>query len=274
MLLLIENIEVDVLEANEYSGRFIIKNINPVIANALRRVLISEVPTMAIDEVVILENNSVLFDEILAHRLGLIPLKTDFELVKEYIEDKEKAIRKSVSLVLEIEALNEDITVFSGHLKSEDPRVIPVSDSIPIAKLVKGQRIILEAFARLGCGKEHAKWQPVSVSAYKYMPVIKIRYEKCNGCGKCAEVCPKNVLEFSNGKIAVKNILNCSLCNACVEVCEPEAINVKGDENTIIFNVETVGSLSFKETVLAGLDVLINKARDFRKSVEETLRKT
>ncbi len=268
-----ENIKVDILEADKYSGRFIVKGINPAIANALRRTLIAEVPTMAIDEVVILENSSVLFDEILAHRLGLIPLKTDFELIKEYIEDKEKAVKKTVSLELDIEALDKDITVFSGHLKSEDPRIVPVSDSIPIVKLAKGQRIVLEAFARLGCGKEHAKWQPVSVSAYKYMPVIDIRYEKCNGCGKCVEVCPKGVLELSDGKLIVRDQLNCSLCKACVEACERGAIKVRGDDSTIIFNVESVGSLTFEEVVLTGLEILISKARDFRESIEEILGK-
>ena len=270
---LAKSIEVDILETNKYSGRFIVKGINPAIANALRRVLIAEVPVMAIDEVVILENNSALFDEYLAHRLGLIPLKTDFELINEYIEDRERALKNTVSLELDIEALDKDITVFSGHLRSEDPRVVPVSDTIPIAKLAKGQRIVLEAFARLGCGKEHAKWQPVSVSAYKYMPVIKIDLEKCNSCGICVEVCPKNVLEISSGKLVVTDLINCSLCRACVEVCEREAIKVRGDESTIIFNIETVGSLTFREVVLAGLEVLIAKARDFRESLEEILGK-
>jgi len=268
-----DKIEVDILEASKYAGRFIVKGINPAIANALRRTLIAEVPVMAIDEVVILENNSALFDEYLAHRLGLIPLKTNLELVKEYIEDRERALKNTVSLELDIEALDKDITVFSGHLRSEDPKIVPVSDTIPIAKLAKGQRIVLEAFARLGCGKEHAKWQPVSVSAYKYMPIIKIDTEKCNNCGKCVEVCPKNVLEILEGRLIVKDLINCSLCRACVEACEHGAIRVRGNESVIVFNIETVGSLTFEEVVLAGLEILIAKARDFRESLEEVLGK-
>jgi len=269
---LVQDIKVEIIEADKYYGKFKVSGINPAIANAFRRALLAEVPTMAVDEVVILENTSALFDETLAHRIGLIPLKTDFDLVEEYIEDRENAIKKTVSLILEIEALDENVTVFSGHLKSEDPHVVPVSDSIPIVKLAKGQRIILEAFARLGCGREHAKWQPVSVAAYKYMPMVEIIYERCDNCMKCIDVCPKDVFDLTSNKVIVKKPMNCSLCNACVEVCSTNALLVKGDETTIIFNIETTGALTFEEVVLAGFDILAMKAREFKKSVRELIK--
>ena len=286
--------EVELLERSERSGSFIIRGANTALANALRRTIMAEVPTMAIDEVVFLENSSVLFDEVLAHRLAMIPLKTDPELVKEFIENPEVASKKTMSLILEVEAQDSGFTVYSGHLKSDCPtwcplreqcpvgsgqtaplppecprsKLTPVSDAIPIVKLAKGQRIVLEAFARLGTGKEHAKWQPVSTCAYKYMPIVEIAGEKCTKCWKCVEVCPKGVLRVEEDRLAVANLVECSLCNACVEICESGAIRVLGDDTSFVFKIETTGSLSFKDVVLLGIDVLLRKLSDFREELQ------
>ena len=73
-------------------------------------------------------------------------------------------------------------TVYSGELVSENPDVMPVSDKIPIIKLAKRQKLKLEAYARLGKGKVHAKWQPVSMCAYKYFPKITTPTKKCEDC--------------------------------------------------------------------------------------------
>ncbi len=137
-------------------------------ANAIRRVAISQVPSMAIDDVVILENSSVMFDELVSHRLGLIPLKTNLDRYNLPEDcDCKNALgcpKCRVLLVLDAEATDRVRTVMSGDLISEDPDSKPVSDNIPIVKLAPGQKIKLEAYARLGRGSEHAKWQPTSVS--------------------------------------------------------------------------------------------------------------
>lgn len=137
-------------------------------ANAVRRFCLSEVPSMAIDDVVILENSSVLYDEILAHRLGMVPLKTDLE---RYILPEKcdcgtplGCQKCRVLLVLDASAHEKTRTVYSGDLVSEDREISPISASIPIVKLAPGQTVKLEAYARLGRGKEHAKWQPATVS--------------------------------------------------------------------------------------------------------------
>lgn len=137
-------------------------------ANAVRRFCLSEVPSMAIDDVVILENSSVLYDEMLAHRLGMVPLKTDLE---RYILPEKcdcgtplGCQKCRVLLVLDASAHEKTRTVYSGDLVSEDREISPISASIPIVKLAPGQTVKLEAYARLGRGKEHAKWQPATVS--------------------------------------------------------------------------------------------------------------
>lgn len=139
--------------------------------NALRRLSISQVPTFAIDDVVILENSSVMHDEAIAHRLGLIPLRTDLEkFVMPHLCDCKSTLGCSkckVLLVLDAESQDKTKVVTSADLISEDEIVRPVNSEIPIVSLAPGQKLKFEAYARLGIGKNHAKWQPTSVAVVK-----------------------------------------------------------------------------------------------------------
>ncbi len=161
-------LKVKVLEDAEDRVSLQLEGVDRSYANAVRRFCLSEVPSMAIDDVVILENSSVLYDEILAHRLGMVPLKTDLE---RYILPEKcdcgtplGCQKCRVLLVLDASAHEKVRTVYSGDLVSEDREISPTSASIPIVKLAPGQTVKLEAYARLGRGKEHAKWQPATVS--------------------------------------------------------------------------------------------------------------
>ncbi len=165
--------DIKILTREPETLRFVLSDASTAFANALRRIMISEVPIMAIDDVMILENNSVMYDEILAHRLGLVPVTTDqsYNLPEECTCKSELGCEKCrASLSLEIEASEASEVVYSSQLKPENPDVRPVSDKIPIVKLTQGQRIKLEAYARLGRGRVHAKWQPVSAATYSYDP--------------------------------------------------------------------------------------------------------
>ena len=139
--------------------------------NALRRLSISQVPTFAIDDVVILENSSVMHDEAIAHRLGLIPLRTDLErFVMPHNCDCNSTLGCSkcrVLLVLDAESQDKTKVITSADLISEDDVVKPVNSEIPIVSLAPGQKLKFEAYARLGTGKSHAKWQPTSVAVVK-----------------------------------------------------------------------------------------------------------
>jgi DNA-directed RNA polymerase subunit D len=160
--------KIKVIQETEDSISLQLEGVDRSYANALRRFCISEVPSMAIDDIVILENSSVLYDEILAHRLGMIPLKTDLEryVLPERCDcGSPLGCQKCrVLLVLDATAKDKARTVLSGDLVSEDREIRPVSATIPIVKLAVGQSVKLEAYARLGRGKEHAKWQPATAS--------------------------------------------------------------------------------------------------------------
>jgi DNA-directed RNA polymerase subunit D len=162
---------VDVIEKS--AERIVVKfnNIPRQYVNSLRRLAISEVPTLAIDDVVMLENSSVMHDEAVAHRLGLIPLRTDpGRFVMPHECDCKSTLGCSkcrVLLVLDSEANDKTKIVTSGELVSEDELVKPVSKDIPIIVLAPNQKLKFEAYARLGTGKDHAKWQPTSAAIVK-----------------------------------------------------------------------------------------------------------
>jgi DNA-directed RNA polymerase subunit D len=162
---------IEVVEKSD--ERIVVKfnNVPRQYVNSLRRLAISEVPTLAIDDVVILENSSVMHDEAVAHRLGLIPLRTDpGRFVMPYECDCKSTLGCSkcrVLLVLDSEANEKTLVVTSGELVSEDELVKPVSRDIPIIVLAPNQKLKFEAYARLGIGKDHAKWQPTSAALVK-----------------------------------------------------------------------------------------------------------
>jgi len=265
---------VQVLEKDETSLRMVIRGVDATFVNALRRVIIAEVPTMAIDDVVIIENSSILHDEILAHRLGLIPLKTDldsYNLPEECPCKSEFGCNLCrVILTLDAEATDGVRTVYSGDLVSENPDIRPVSDRIPIVKLAPGQKVRLEAYARLGRGRDHAKWQPVSKCTYKNFPQVSIDHDRCDGCSRCVEVCPRRVLVKVGETVQVQNVMECMLCRDCVKACpkDPPAVNVSWSNDTFIFDVESVGSLPIKRILTEAIKIIQEKFEEFDRQLD------
>lgn len=266
--------EIKVLEKDDRNMRLLIKEVDVPYVNALRRVIISEVPCMAIDEVVMLENSSIMQDETIAHRLGLIPLKTDldsYNLPEDCKCQSEFGCNLCrVTLILDVEAKEGTRSVYSGELVSENKEVTPVSDTIPIAKLAKEQKLRLEAYARLGKGKNHAKWQPVSMCAYKYFPKIQISSKHCDSCGKCVDICPRKVLAKTGDKIEVKDLVACTLCQDCAEACsqDPKAIQVGWEENTFIFSLESSGALKPDRILKEAVRILDRQLKEFEGQIK------
>tara|TARA_B100000614_G_scaffold67151_1_gene59482 strand:+ start:500 stop:1102 length:603 start_codon:yes stop_codon:yes gene_type:complete len=150
-------LSLEIINENEEKVSVKIKGVPLQYANALRRICLNGVPIYAVESVDMLENSSVLADEGVAHRVGLIPLKTDLESSKTGNENDK------IMLTLDSGVSDETRTVLSGDLVSQDSNVVPTSNDIPIVTLAPGQSIKLEAYARLGRGTEHAKWNSSNV---------------------------------------------------------------------------------------------------------------
>jgi len=191
--------EIQFASLDETATRFTLSGASPAFANAMRRAMISDVPTLAIEDVRIYDNTSALFDEMLAHRLGLIPIRTDLDT---YVARENCSCGGAgcpgctVTFTLSAEGPR---TVTSGDLIPQDVKTVPVSDNIPIVKLTKGQKLVLEARAVLGTGKDHAKWQATLVCGYKNHPAIAIT-DACDACGMCVDECPRDILVIKGKK--------------------------------------------------------------------------
>jgi len=268
--------QLEFLRMDDTSARFCLSGPSQAFANAFRRAMIGEVPTLAIEDVRIYDNTSALFDEMLAHRLGLIPIVTE---QGTYFPQDECSCggtgcdRCGVSFTLSVEGPG---IVYSRDLIPQDPRAVPAVDTIPIVKLAKDQKGVLEARAVLNRGRVHAKWQPTTTCGFKNYPMVEIS-ERCDGCGRCVEECPRSILEVRNGRVAVidNRLEECSLCRLCERACmstgigEEPAITVQSEYARFIFVVEGDGSLPVREIITGALEYLRDQSDKLCAQVSE-----
>jgi len=257
--------KIEVLEKKDNEVRFILEGVNHPFLNSLRRTASTDVPTMAIEEVEFTKNSSVLYDEIMAHRLGLIPLKTDFKTYNLPSECKCKGKGCNLCQVkLSLNAKGPGI-VYSGDLKSKDPKVVPAEEGIPIVKLNEGQELKLNATAVLGLGSVHSKWS-TGLFTYQYYPEIKINAAKIKNPQKCIEVCPREVFEMEGDKLRVKTLNNCILCKACEEA--EEGVTVESIRDKFIVTIESWGQLSPKDILINAVKRLDEAYKELQKALK------
>ena len=265
----IETLSYD--KSNPNFIRFKLKDSNPAFANALRRILLMEVPVLAIDEVIILENTTPLYDEIIAHRLGLLPISTppgEFNLREECVCEGHGCTQCEISLTLEKESeLVGDIeTVFSGEFVPEDPKVAPVIKDVPILRMTGGQKITVQAIARLGYGKKHAKWQGAIVT-YQYDPIINIDNTKNTNWDEIVKYCPPQILYQDGKNLKITNSADCILCGLCTEKSSDKSITVETNGKDFIFTVTSLGQMSVVEFLDQALTKLKSKAEELKEKL-------
>lgn len=173
--------KIQIVEKNDSEIKFSVQGISPAFANSLRRVMMTEIPTMAIEFVDFKKNNSVMIDELMANRLGQIPLSFDrkaYNIRKDCVCKGKGCSRCQVELVLKKKGPG---MVYSEDLKSKSKDVRPVFEKIPITELFEGEELQFEAVAELGFGKDHVKWQ-AAVVGYKYLDdVFTFNVESVSG---------------------------------------------------------------------------------------------
>lgn len=276
------SIEIEIRELTENRIKLLVKGTNPVFMNMLRRTIIADVPKMAIETVdfhhgplgtmgegensVEYESTSPLFDEIIAHRLGMIPIPTDLDL---FVPRNECSCGgegcPNCTIMYSINKRGP-CTVYSGDLEPVSNSAYRIKDDlIPIVKLAEGQALLIYAIAELGTGKQHAKWQAALAVGYQYYPKITINDDVCEYCGECVTACPRKVLklDIADKSIIVENPEACNLCNACVESCEPGAIKVDYDYTAFLFSFETDSSYTPEVVLKKAIDILNKKFNTF-----------
>lgn len=255
-----------VLERDSLRLRAYIEGAKPSLVNSIRRAVISEVPVFAVDQVIIINNTSSMYDEMLAHRIGLIPLTTplgEFPKIEECESGLVDPAECTVRLTLQVTA-EETRTVYAGDLISEHPGVKPVYPEMPIVKLAKGQSISIEAYARLGRAKEHAKWQ-AGLATYYYFPKVTIVKDDENCLKICKNVCPK---AFGNTLKEI-DLYQCTFgkLKTCESLCNGILI-VDWDKYKYIMIFESYGNMSINDMLKETFRVLKVKFTTFLESLE------
>jgi DNA-directed RNA polymerase II subunit RPB3 len=272
--------KVEVLELTDDHIKFVLSETDVSIANSLRRVMISEVPTIAIDKVTIEENSSVLSDDFLAHRIGLVPLQSSS--VSRYNYNRECNCNEGcdncvVKYHLNIkhtdgEGGNRDVHASELVCDSEEATVYPVGqdNGVLLVKLGVNQELKLTANAYKGIGKEHAKWSPCAVATYQFDPDVTIDRGAMDQLDEdkkreFAEVCPTKVFAYreESRTVIVEDAPKCTYCKECKwkakEWNMPGLVTVKPKPGRFVFTVETTGHLKPQEIVLSALQQLKEK---------------
>lgn len=260
--------EVEILEKNDTKIKFLFSGVKDSFAGALRRIMVSETPTMAIEWVEFKKSDSVMPDEILANRLGQIPLTYDkkaYNMPSECKCEGKGCSRCQVKLSLKKKGPS---IAYSDDLKSTDKSVVPAIEKIPIVELFEDQELQFNAIAQLGLGKDHAKWKG-AVVGYKNLPKIKINDIDKKDLQKFVDVCPRNVFNIEDSKLVVTTPVKCILCMQCVEASRKGEVEVTPVEDAFVFNIESVSGLKADEIVLLAAEILGNKMKEFQKALKK-----
>ena len=223
------------------------EELNESLANAIRK-YIGQIPILAVDEVEISKNGSPLYDETIAHRIGLLVLKTN------------KPVNEKTNILLKLDSKKEGM-IYSEELKGGAKVVY---DKVPITSLKKGQELILNARAKMGRGIKHSKFSP---GLMFYRNIINIKVDK--NCPKeVIDGCPQKVLEAKDGKVIVKDILKCDMCESCTDLCKKQGKDTIKliPTKDLVITIESFGQISVQ-------DILKKSAEILKKDLAEVAKK-
>ncbi|XP_065862719.1 uncharacterized protein [Euphorbia lathyris] len=293
-----DNFRVEVVRLTKDDMEFDMIGIDAAVANAFRRILISEVPTMAIEKVFIANNTSLVQDEVLAHRLGLIPINADprqFEylsandtanekntiVLKLHVKCKQREPRRTVyseelewseigsTFVKETERVDTKPSTYTSFTCKQEhqPRIKPREDKIILAKLGPGHEIELEAHAVKGMGKTHAKWSPVATAWYRMLPEVLLLEDVENEIAEeLKKKCPVNVFDIEDigkGKkrATVARQRACTLCRECIRGGEAweKRVALRRVKDHFIFTIESTGALQPEVLFTEAVKILEDK---------------
>jgi len=243
--------DVTFIERGERRSRFLIRGVTPAFANGVRRAMVADVPTFSVDTVRMIENSSVMFDEQIAHRLGLVPLTTpvgEFEIGDE------------VTLAIDVDGPD---TAYSGDMESADGMVKPADDDIPIIQLKDDQRLEAEADAVLDYGRDHAKHQGGVAVGYRHLQRVEVVGDRGEFDDSDPEIV-RGVIETEDGELVATEAFDHDLTNRYPD-SEVELTDV---ENAFVFDVETDGSFDVDTLVKAGVGTLEDRANELKDAIQ------
>jgi len=247
---------VKVLEMREDFMVFELTDTDISMANSLRRIMMAEVPTLCIDLVEFEDNTTALLDEFLAHRLGLIPLRStrpngmadwnynhecdcenycekcsatftldcDFNTMAASLPPHQQEVAISIT---SRDLISDTFDCQPVHFSNESEEQRAHDKGVVIVKLGPGQRLKLRAIAKKGIGKEHAKWNPTATVALKHDPVVKLNEDILDQYSEeqklaLVDCCPTQVFEYDENTqtVQIRDASACIFCKECIFTTE------------------------------------------------------
>jgi len=242
--------DVEYIERDEREARVLIRGLTPAFANGIRRAMIADVPTFSIDSVRFVENSSVMFDEMIALRLGLVPLTTDLD---------DFSVGDEVTLALDVEG---PATAYSGDIETADPMVEPADRNVPIIELKEGQRLELEADAVLDTGKEHAKHQGGVSVGYRHLQRVDVVGDRGEFDEPETEIL-RGVIETEDGELVAAETFDNDLTGRYPD----KEVEVEDVPGAFVFHIETDGSLTVDELLLRAIGTIESRADELQTTV-------
>ncbi|SMN18164.1 similar to Saccharomyces cerevisiae YPR110C RPC40 RNA polymerase subunit AC40, common to RNA polymerase I and III [Maudiozyma saulgeensis] len=287
-----DTFDIRISSIDERDANFDLVHVDTSIANAFRRIMISEVPSVAAEYVYFMNNTSVIQDEVLAHRIGLVPLRVDPDMltwVDKSLSDEEKFTdENTIVLSLNVKCtrnpdapkdctdpkiLYKNAHVYARDLKFEPQGkqketfasrpVLACDPDILLAKLRPGQEISLRAHCILGIGGDHAKFSPVSTASYRLLPQINITEPITGDSARRFQECfPKGVIGInSKGEAFVEDARKDTVSREVLRHEEFEGkVKLGRVRDHFIFNVESTGAMTPEEIFFKSVRILKNKA--------------
>lgn len=254
---------IEHVEQTENTSTFTVEGITTPYANTLRRSLMKKVPTMAVDTVEIHENSSALYDEVLAHRIGLMVLSTDVGAFNIAEDEAEPSAATHAQLSLSVEG---PVTVKAKHFEAQTDSVAPVHPETIIAELLDDQKIELVATAKLGYGEDHSKHDPC-LATYYFQPDVTVNNDYAD-LDDVIDQYPPQVVE--DGEIIAERINTPELLDACEGISEAVTITYPENVDSFTFKIESWGHMTVDEIVSETLRVYNDRLEEFKTLIEET----
>ena len=255
-----EAYDVTFIDRGDRTVRFLVRGVTPAFANGVRRAILADVPTLSIDSVRVIENSSVMFDEQIALRLGLVPLSTP----DDYRPDE------VVTLAIDVEG---PATAYSGDLVSTDDQVQPADENVPIIDLKEGQRLELEADARVGVGKDHAKHQGGVAVGYRHLQRVEVVGETGEFEDDEARIL-RGVIEEGAADHAEDDVEDGDLVpadafdNDLSQRYPGKEVDVEDVPKAFVFSVESDGSVPVEDLVVEAVGTLHARADELEEAVQ------
>ncbi len=274
-----------------------VTGISVPMANTLRRLMLTKIPHVAIDQVQVIKNDSPIPKEILVHRIGLLPLCCDdIDALREREScecgtDSDGCADCTVMFELDVtnttdtilSVTDRDLKVTSFH----DVTVLIDEDPVIITKLAPGQRLAFLARAIRGDGLRHVKFSVATTVGYGYVSEVVIHHPAVQRMTpgerqRICEACPKQLLQLTSDSTDIEAIADCTLsCMDCVRTshliqadhgeAEP-AVQLRHKNNdSFVFNIRTTKAYSPQRVWDTAISVLKKSLEELRYEFQQAL---